>query len=114
MSVDLFAGVPVSDFTQALVWWESLFGTEPAFFPNDHEAVWEVAEHRYVYVVEDADRCGNAVITLFVDDVGQRVADLASRGLSPMDDETYDNGVRKVTYRDDDGNWIGFGGTASG
>ena len=113
MSLDLFAGVPVSDFTRALVWWESLFGTEPAFFPHDTEAVWEVAEHRYVYVVEDADRAGNAVITLFVDDVRQRVADLAERGLAPVDDETYDNGVRKVTYRDDDGNWIGFGGAAS-
>ena len=113
MSVDLFAGVPVSDFHRALVWWESVFGAEPAFFPNDTEAVWEVAEHRYVYVVEDAERAGKAVITLFVDDVGRRVADLASRGLSPIDDETYDNGVRKVTYCDDDGNWIGFGGTAS-
>jgi hypothetical protein len=47
---------------------------------------------------------------LFVDDLGARVAGIAGRGIEPALDETYGNGVRKVTYRDPDGNEIGFGG----
>jgi len=34
----------------------------------------------------------------------------ADRGHRPGDAETYDNGVRKITYRDPDGNEISFGG----
>ena len=30
--------------------------------------------------------------------------------LDPAERETYSNGVRKTTYRDADGNEIGFGG----
>lgn len=46
MALDLFAGIPVSDYPAALAWYERLLGTPPAFFPNDTEAVWELAEHR--------------------------------------------------------------------
>jgi hypothetical protein len=31
-------------------------------------------------------------------------------GLEPAERETYANGVRKATFRDSDGNEIGFGG----
>ncbi|HCT78591.1 MAG TPA: glyoxalase, partial [Micromonosporaceae bacterium] len=34
----------------------------------------------------------------------------AERGLEPAERETYDNGVRKATFRDPDGNEIGLGG----
>ena len=47
---------------------------------------------------------------MFVDDLTERVAAITERGLEPYLDETYDNGVRKVTYRDPEGNEIGFGG----
>jgi hypothetical protein len=47
---------------------------------------------------------------VFVDDIEARVAGMAERGLTPAIDETYDNGVRKVTYRDPEGNEFGFGG----
>lgn len=46
MSVDLFAGISVSNRTAVLPWHERFWGDEPAFFPHDTEAVWEVAEHR--------------------------------------------------------------------
>jgi len=48
--------------------------------------------------------------TLFVDDLDALVEQIASRGLDPAKRETYSNGVRKTTYRDLDGNEIGFGG----
>ena len=46
MAVVLFAGIPVNDYTAALSWYERLLGSPPTFFPNDTEAVWELAEHR--------------------------------------------------------------------
>ena len=49
-------------------------------------------------------------MTLFVDDFDTRVAAMAAQGLEPAERETYSNGVRKVTYRDPDGNEVGLGG----
>ena len=43
MAVDLFAGISVSDLAKALTWYERLLGAPPTFFPNDVEAVWEIA-----------------------------------------------------------------------
>jgi hypothetical protein len=53
---------------------------------------------------------GHAMHTLFVHDLDALVAQIADRGLNPAEQETYSNGVRKTTYRDADGNEIGFGG----
>jgi catechol 2,3-dioxygenase-like lactoylglutathione lyase family enzyme len=109
MSVHLFAGLRVRDFQAARPWYEQLLG-EPSFFPHDTEAVWTVADDRSVYIVEHADGAGHSVVTLFVDDLDGVVAGIASRGLEPSERETYSNGVRKLTYRDPDGNEVGFGG----
>ena len=38
------------------------------------------------------------------------VDEIESRGIKAANKETYKNGVRKVTFRDPDGNEIGFGG----
>ena len=111
--MDLFAGICVSDFEAARPWYVALFGAEPSFLPHDTEAVWERIDHGYVYIVEDAERAGKAVLTLFLEDLESEVAAIAERGLEPVDRETYSNGVRKVTYRDADGNEIGFGGAPS-
>lgn len=110
MAVELFAGIPVNDFSAVLDWYERLFGGPPAFFPHDTEAVWEFGEHRYVYIVERPGRAGQAVLLLFVDDLDGFVARIAERGLEPDERETYGDGVRKITYRDADGNEISFGG----
>jgi catechol 2,3-dioxygenase-like lactoylglutathione lyase family enzyme len=109
-NLDLFAGIPVADYAAALAWYEQLLGSPPAFFPNDIEAVWELAEHRYVYIVQQPEHAGHARHTLFVDDLDALVVQTAERGLEPAERETYSNGVRKITYRDPDGNEIGFGG----
>lgn len=85
-------------------------GGPPSFLPHETEAVWELAEHRSLYIVQLPERAGHAVLTVFVDDLDARVAQIAERGLEPAQRETYGNGVRKVTYRDVDGNEIGFGG----
>ena len=109
MSLHLFAGLRVRDYEAALPWYERLLG-EPSFFPHATEAVWTLAENRSVYVVEHPDGAGHSVVTLFVDDLDAHVAAIAARGLEPDERETYSNGVRKATYRDPDGNEVGFGG----
>jgi catechol 2,3-dioxygenase-like lactoylglutathione lyase family enzyme len=109
MSLHLFAGLRVRNFQAARAWYDRLLG-QPTFFPHATEAVWTLAEDRSVYVVEHAAGAGNSVVTLFVDDLEARVAAIAARGLEPDEEETYSNGVRKVTYRDADGNEVGFGG----
>jgi catechol 2,3-dioxygenase-like lactoylglutathione lyase family enzyme len=110
MAVDLFAGIPVGDLERASAWYERLLGSGPSFLPNDTEAVWELAENRFVYIDVRPEHAGHAMHTLFVDDLDLRVRAIAERGIEPTDQETYANGVRKVTYRDPDGNEIGFGG----
>jgi catechol 2,3-dioxygenase-like lactoylglutathione lyase family enzyme len=110
MSVDLFAGIPVADYPAALAWYERLLGGPPAFHPNDVEAVWELAEHRYVYIEHLPDRAGHAMHTVFAADFDARIAAIAERGLEPAKRETYDNGVRKAIFRDPDGNELSFGG----
>ena len=110
MALDLFAGISVDDYAAALAWYERLLGVPPAFFPNDVEAVWELAEHRYLYIEHRPAHAGHALLTLFLEDFDTRVAQIAERGLEPATRETYEDGVRKWTYRDPDGNEIGFGG----
>jgi catechol 2,3-dioxygenase-like lactoylglutathione lyase family enzyme len=110
VTLDLFAGLPVSDYRRALAWYGRLLGSEPAFIPSATEAVWELAEHRYVYIEELPERAGHGLHTVFVDDLDERVESISARGVEPASRETYGNGVRKVIYRDADGNEIGFGG----
>ncbi|MEV4704474.1 VOC family protein [Actinoplanes sp. NPDC049316] len=111
MTVDLFAGIPVRDYATAVAWYERLLGAGPSFLPNDVEAVWELADHRFVFIEVRPQDAGHAVHTVFVSDFDARVAGIAARGLTPAKSETYDNGVRKATFRDPDGNEIGFGGS---
>lgn len=110
MSLDLFAGIGVGAFTTAKPWYERLLGAEPSFLPHATEAVWELAEHRYLFLVEDRERAGCAQHTIFVDDLDAVVADIASRGLEPDERVTYPGKARKAIYRDGDGNEISFGG----
>src|SRR5215217_1030877 len=108
MPLDLFAGNRVSDFATAKAWYERLMGAEPAFMPHATEAVWELAEHRWLYILEDAEGAGRALNTILVDDLDARVADIASRGLEPDERESYANGARKAIFHDPDGNEIAF------
>jgi catechol 2,3-dioxygenase-like lactoylglutathione lyase family enzyme len=108
--VALFAGIYVSDYEIARAWYVCVFGAEPSLLPNDTEAVWEVAESRSVYINLNPRHAGHSVVTLFVDDLDERVAEIAERGIEPARQETYHNGVRKIVYRDPDGNEVGFGG----
>jgi catechol 2,3-dioxygenase-like lactoylglutathione lyase family enzyme len=108
--VDLFAGMPVTDYERAVAWYQRLLGSEPSFLPNDVEAVWELAEHSYVYVELRPEHAGHARNTIFVEDFEERIEAAAQRGIDVADRETYANGVRHATYRDPDGNEFCLGG----
>jgi predicted enzyme related to lactoylglutathione lyase len=110
MALDLFAGIPVTDYAAALPWYQQFFGRPPSFLPNDTEAVWEVAEHRYIYIVQEPERAGKALVLSFVENLEEEVAKVSRRGIQPVKRETYDSGATKVTYRDGEGNEISFGG----
>jgi predicted enzyme related to lactoylglutathione lyase len=110
MPLELFAGISVADYPAALAWYEKLFGKPSTFSPNDVESVWELAEGRSVYVEHRPSHAGHALTTVFLDDLDAFADGAEQRGITPALRETYDNGVRKYTYRDPEGNEIGFGG----
>jgi len=110
MALDLYAGIPVTDYAAALAWYERLLGSPPTFVASDTEAVWELAQHRSVAIEQRPEHAGHAMHTVFVDDFDARLAQIADRGLEPTKWETYSNGVRKAIHCDPDGNEIGFGG----
>jgi catechol 2,3-dioxygenase-like lactoylglutathione lyase family enzyme len=109
-TADLFAGVPVTDRARAVEWYERLLGKAPSFLPNDKEAVWQLAEHRYLFIEVNPQHAGHARHLLFIGDFEAVMAQIAQRGLEPFERETLPNGVRKASYRDPDGNRLEFGG----
>ncbi len=111
LTTDLFAGFPVKDYTTSLVWYTRLFGRSPSFFPNDVEAVWELAEHRYVYITVRPKHAGHTSNLVFLSDLDIFMNQVAERGLQPTKNETLSNGVRKIIYNDPDGNEVAFGGS---
>jgi Glyoxalase/Bleomycin resistance protein/Dioxygenase superfamily len=110
MSVDLFAIIPVSDFTAAVAWYEQLLGRPPTFIAHETDHVWEISEHGSIAVQLLPEHAGHTLITVFLGDFDARIAEMTERGLEPDKRETYENGVRKFTYVDPAGNEISFGG----
>ena len=94
MTIVLFAGVPVRDYAAGVTWFERLLGESASFRPHDTESVWTLAEHRFVYVVLDPQRAGNALVTFMVDDLDGFLAVAADAGIEPVNVEHYDGGVR--------------------
>jgi hypothetical protein len=93
--VDLFAGIPVRDYEEALAWYKRLLGSQPSFVPHATEAVWELAEHRFLFIVERPEHAGHAMHLIFVRDLDAMGAEIGARGIQPAQRETYTNGVRK-------------------
>lgn len=110
MAVELFAGISVRDYAGALVWYEKLFGGPPTYVASDSEAVWELAEHRSVFVEHRPAHAGHALHTIFIDDFDAFVDGAVARGVEPARREVYPNGVRKADFLDPEGNELSIGG----
>lgn len=108
--LDLLAGIAVSDHERALDWYGRLFDSPPSFQPHDTESVWTLNEHGHVNVVVRPEDAGHSQVTFFLGDLDAFVDAAEERDVHPESRETYDNGVRKVIFRDPDGNEVGCAG----
>jgi hypothetical protein len=106
---EFFAGIPVADYKSALPWYERLWGKPPDFLPQEGEAVWQVTDHAWLYVVTDAERAGNGLITILVDDLDDLIAQLTDRGIDIGPVEQVGESVPGVRIDDAEGNRITFG-----
>jgi predicted lactoylglutathione lyase len=106
---ELFAGIPISNLQASLEWYQRLFGRSPLFFPNESEAVWAIAEHRWIYIIVSPERAGKSIQTIICDELEQIIEQISARGINFGNEETPADGVRKVMYYDPDGNEIGIG-----
>jgi predicted enzyme related to lactoylglutathione lyase len=109
MAIDvLFAGVATADIAAARAWYERLFGRPPDMLPNDREACWQLAEAGWMYVVEDAARAGQGLLTLIVDDLDEVLAGLAARGVKAGPVQVEGTAGRKSIVVDPEGTTIAF------
>ena len=113
-SGELFAGIPVKDIKISQAWYERFFGCPPSFFPNEKEAVWQLAEHRWIYIIVQPEHAGGSIQTILGDDLDKVIAQIAERGIDFEKEETPAENVRKVMYFDPDGNEIGLGSASAG
>ena len=74
--------------------------------PNDDEAAWQLTGGGWLYVLRDADRAGSGVVTLLVDDLDERLAATAARGIALGAVETIAGSVRTTWITDPDGNRV--------
>jgi predicted enzyme related to lactoylglutathione lyase len=102
----LFAGVPVRDFAAALTWYSTFFDGEPDVVAHESEVMWRCAEPAWLYIVQDEQRAGNALVALMVADLDGAVADLAERGIEGGQAHPEGDGARKATFTDPDGNEV--------
>lgn len=106
---ELFAGLPVRDLQISVDWYQRFLGRPPSFFPNDTEAVWALAEHRWIYIIVEPDRAGRSIQTIICDGLETIIEEIGARGIDFTKEERPAEGVRKVMYFDPDGNEIGLG-----
>jgi predicted enzyme related to lactoylglutathione lyase len=104
----LFAGVPVADLQAAVSWYERLFGRAADVVPNETEVMWCVAGNGWIYVTEDTERAGRALVTVSVSNLDEFAADLADRGISAGPIEAVGDAGRKAAAVDPDGNVISW------
>jgi hypothetical protein len=88
-NLDLYAGIPVANYEMV----RTATGLPAHLCASDTEAVWELAEHRSVFIEHRPEHAGHAMNTIFVDDLNTLVAQIADRGLVPVKRETYPNGA---------------------
>ena len=110
MSINvLFAGIPVAELDSAIEWYERLLGGPPDMTPNEIERTWRLTDESWVYVVTDPERAGNALVTVMVDDLDERLAGIKARGIEPDEIREISEKVRKAVFTDPEGNQIGIG-----
>jgi catechol 2,3-dioxygenase-like lactoylglutathione lyase family enzyme len=105
----LFAGIDVGDLDAARSWYERFAGRPADLVPNEREFCWQLTDTGWIYVVADAERAGQSLVTLLVSDLDEWLANLAGRGLAAETVDTIPGEVRKAAFRDPEGNMVTLG-----
>jgi hypothetical protein len=109
MAIELFAGNSGRRLRRGTHLVRAAVRAAAELRPQRVESVWELAEHRYVYIVQRDGLTGGTVHTVMVEGLDDVVAGIFARGIEPALPETYDSGVRKITYRGPEGNEFAYG-----
>ena len=76
-------------------------------FPHDREAVWRLTPSCSIYVVQDPERAGRALITIALDDLDLHERRLREAGLA-FAELTDRSAPRRLVVNDVDGNTLTF------
>ncbi|MGV8832746.1 MAG: VOC family protein [Devosia sp.] len=101
------AGIAVDDITEALDFYERLFGRKPDARPMSDVAEWKLPGGGWVQILADSDKAGASILTLIVDDLSEELGRLSLHGLSPVAKSMGDF-FKTAKFRDPDGNQIIF------
>lgn len=101
------AGIAVDDMSEALDFYERLFGRPADARPMGHLAEWKLGGGSWVQIHTDGDRAGASTLTLIVDDIGEELGRLSLQGMMPVAKSVGDF-FKTAKFRDPDGNQIIF------
>jgi catechol 2,3-dioxygenase-like lactoylglutathione lyase family enzyme len=102
-----FAGLPVTDYSVAYDWYVRLLGREPDMFPHERECVWQLTPTSSIYVVQDPERAGSALVTLALDDLSAHERHLREAEFT-FSNEATGSAPRRLIVNDLDGNRLAF------
>ncbi|HJU36757.1 MAG TPA: VOC family protein [Gaiellaceae bacterium] len=102
-----FAGLPVADYITAYDWYVRLLGREAEMFPHPTECVWHLTKTSSIYVAQDPERAGKALVTLALDDLDDHERRLREASLAFLD-EASGSTPRRLIVSDPDGNRLAF------
>jgi catechol 2,3-dioxygenase-like lactoylglutathione lyase family enzyme len=101
------AGIAVDDITEALEFYERLFGRPADARPMSDIGEWKLPGGGWVQIIADSDRAGASTLTLIVDDLAEELGRLNLHGLTPVAKSMGDF-FKTAKFRDGDGNQIIF------
>jgi catechol 2,3-dioxygenase-like lactoylglutathione lyase family enzyme len=102
-----FAGLPVVDYTAAYDWYVRLLGRDADMFPHDTECVWRLTPTSSMYIAQDPERAGSALVTFALDDLDDHERRLREAGFA-FSEETTGSAPRRLIVSDLDGNRLAF------
>ena len=102
-----FAGLPVADYASAYNWYVRLLGREADMFPHERECVWRLTATSSIYVVQDPERAGSALVTLALDDLGAHEKRLSDSEIT-FTEESSGAAPRRLVVSDIDANRLVF------
>ena len=102
-----FAGLPVADYTASYDWYVRLLGRGADMFPQESECVWQLTPTSSIYVAQDGERAGSALVTLALDDLDAHERRLREAGFT-FREEVGGAAPRRLFVADIDGNTLAF------